>query len=384
MISLVLFRPDVISNGTAFEAMALIYKYLQNHYGYTFTIVKSEDNSYHDPAFNIISIPRKKWQVNPYALLLPIHRGNDKYLDNILAQANGILTVDPTIYFHSLPVIRKASQLGKPVWFDSSRTDLGGSQSLGWKIKKPMVKQALHQTTGIIVTVPKCIERFQDLGLLDNAIASKFTIMGHPVDTKQLAPQRRLSEQDGILRLLVASRMLPEKGLLYILEAMNPILRERSDIQLQLLGSGSLEPFLKREVEEQGLNEKVIFLEPVPHEKLPSILNAADLFVNHAISLSQWEEFFGLLNLEAMACGLPCVLSNSGGVPYAIREKDVAIIVEQRNIIQLREAILHLLNSEQWRRELGQKARDYVERYYALPLIAEKYHQMLQRGRKFS
>jgi len=81
--------------------------------------------------------------------------------------------------------------------------------------------------------------------------------------------------------------------------------------------------------------------------------------------------------LEAMSCGLPCVLTAGGGISYAIREKDVAVFVKERNIIELREAITQLIDSEVKRRELGKRARTYVESYYALPLIAEKYHRML-------
>ncbi|MBD0345985.1 MAG: glycosyltransferase family 4 protein, partial [Coleofasciculus sp. Co-bin14] len=224
------------------------------------------------------------------------------------------------------------------------------------------------------------IERFQDLGLFDEVIAPKFTIMGHPVDTKKFTPQPKRSEQDGILRVLVISRMVPEKGLLYILEAMNPVLRSRSNLQLQFLGSGAMQSLLKTEVEERGLREKVMFLNPVPHREIPKILGGADLFVNHAVSTGYWEEYFGVVNLEAMSCALPCLLTASGGIPYAIREKDVAVFVEERNIIQLREAITRLLDSEQERRKMGKRARDYVEAYYALPIIAQKYHRMLQQG----
>jgi glycosyltransferase involved in cell wall biosynthesis len=64
-----------------------------------------------------------------------------------------------------------------------------------------------------------------------------------------------------------------------------------------------------------------------------------------------------------MCCGIPCVLTACGGISYAIREKDVAVFVEERNIIQLREAITRLVDSEQERREMGKRARDYVEAY---------------------
>jgi len=381
MTSLVSFRPGVIGNDSAFEAQALIYKYLQAHYGYTFTMVKSEEDNYHDPAFQIISLPQKAWQSSLHKLGVPKLEGANKYLDPIFTQATGILTVDPTIYQQGLLAIRIAHWAKKPVWFDTSLTLTRSTQRLEWKLKRRfLMRKVLYQTTGIIATVPKCIERFQDLGLFDEVIAPKCTIMGHPVDTKTFTPQPKRSEQDGILRVLVISRMVPEKGLLYILEAMTPLLRSRSNLQLQFLGSGAMQSFLEAEVEECGLREKVMFLNPVPHREIPKILGGADLFVNHAVSTGYWEEYFGVVNLEAMSCALPCLLTASGGIPYAIREKDVAVFVEERNIIQLREAITRLLDSEQERREMGKRARDYVEAYYALPIIAQKYHRMLQQG----
>lgn len=381
MRSLVSFRPGVIGNASAFEAQALIYKYLQAHYGYTFTIVKSEDDKYYDPAFQIISLPQKVWKASLDKLGVPKLEWTNKYLDPIFTQASGILTVDPTIYLQGLLAIRIAAREKKAVWFDTSLTLSRSTETLDWKLKRRfLMRKALYQSTGIIATVPKCIERFQALGLFDEVIAPKFTIMGHPVDTKTFTPQPKRSEPDGIQRVLVISRMVPEKGLLYILEAMTPLLRSRSHLQLQFLGSGAMQSFLEAEVEDRGLSEKVIFLNPVPHQEIPKILGGADLFVNHAVSIGIWEEYFGVVNLEAMSCVLPCLLTPSGGIPYAIREKDVAVFVEQRNIIQLREAITRLLNCEQERRKMGQRAREYVEAYYALPIIAQKYHRMLQQG----
>ena len=381
MTSFVSFRSGVIGNDSAFEAQALIYKYLQEYYGYTFTIVKSEEDKYYDPAFQIISLPQKAWQASLDKLGVPRLEWTNKYLDPIFAQVSGILTVDPTIYLQGLLAIRSGQRAKKPVWFDTSVTLTRTTETLDWKLKRRLLmRKVLYQTTGIIATVPKCIERFQDLGLFDEVIAPKFTIMGHPVDTKTFTPQPKRSEQDGILRVLVISRMVPEKGLLYILEAMNPVLRSRSNLQLQFLGSGAMQSFLEAEVEERGLSEKVMFLNPVSHQEIPKILGGADLFVNHAVSIGSWEEYFGVVNLEAMSSGIPCVLTACGGISYAIREKNVAVFVEERNIIQLREAITRLVDSEQERREMGNRASDYVEAYYGLPISAEKYHRMLQEG----
>lgn len=376
------FRPGVIGNSTAFEAQSLIYKYIQKHYDYHFIIVKSENDNYYDEELETLSIPNKGWKGNLDKLDLPKFIGINKYgLDKLFTQADGVVTVDPTLYPQGLLAIKLAHELEKPIWVDASLTFAKTTQNLVWQLKRRFLfRKALHEITGIFVTVPKCIERFRELGLLDDIIAPKFTIMGHPVDTQRFVPEPKKSEQDGILRVLVVSRMMPEKGVLYILEAMTPLLRSRSNLQLQFLGSGPMRSLLQTEVKERELSDKVIILDPVPHSQIPAILGEADIFVNHAVSIGFWEEYFGIANLEAMSCGLPCVLTNCGGISYSIREKDVAVFVEQRNIVQLREAILRLIDSEEEREKIGKKGREYVESYYALAKLANKYYSILERN----
>lgn len=381
MNHLLAYRPAVIGHNTAFEAMALIYKYLQQNYDYRFTIVKSSTDKYNDPSFKIINISPKDWKVKFLGLLPSSLTRKQPTLDALLNEVDGVLTVDPTIYEQGLLVIEKASLLKKPVWFDTSKTNLQSIHMLDWKIKRRFVlRDAIKKCTGIIATVPKCLERFQDLGLLDENTASKFHFMGHPVDLTKFTPISSFSKTDNILQILVVSRLVPEKGLLYILEALIPILKEHKHVQLQIIGSGMLQQLLEREVTEHGLTQQVIFLGQISYQELPTILGKADIFVNHALSISGWEEYFGVANLEAMACELPCVLTGSGGIHYAIREKDVAVFVDERNVVQLRQAVIHLLNAENERVEMGRRARSYVNDYYGLPVIAEKYHQMLQRG----
>ncbi len=380
MKNIIIFRPEDVKNKTAFEAISLIYDYLQKNYDYNFTIIKSDNENYENQAFKVISIPRRVWGFPIILGLVKKPRLKDKKILSILAEADGLITIDPTVYQQAIVGIMEAYNLGKPAWFDASITFSEVRRDIKWKLQRPLIRKALAQTTGVIATVPKCIERFHDLEVLDEKLALKFTIMGHPVDTIKFTPQPKLSEKDGILRILVVARIIPEKGQWYILEAMTTLFQEYSNIQLQFLGSGFLRPLLEKEVKKRGLEEKVLFLDPVPHDELPTVLGAADIYINHAVSISRWEEYFGASNIEAMSCGLPCIVTSSGAIPYAIREKDVAIMVSERNIIELREVIRHLIDSEEERTKLGAKARKYVENYYSIPIIANRYHQMLQEG----
>ena len=109
-------------------------------------------------------------------------------------------------------------------------------------------------------------------------------------------------------------------------------------------------------------------------------MGAADIFVNHAVATSMWEEYFGVVNLEAMSCGLPCVLSACGGLSYVIREGDVALMVEERDVHGIRTAIEKLLQNKSLRIEYGKRARAYVERHYDIAVIGERFRQMLEDG----
>jgi glycosyltransferase involved in cell wall biosynthesis len=382
MKRLVSFRPGCIGNRTAYECQAMIYRYLVERHGYEFTIIKSEDDQYEDEdlAFRIVSIPKKLWQPIPRTHFFPPSLQRSSLLKELFKDADGILTVEAISYPQALLAMRSAGELGKPVWFDVSATTMGKGESFRWKIARSLIRPLLANVSGIIVTVPKCIERFQDLGIFSAEIAPKFVVMGHPVDTALFRPVRRHSEDDGILRVLLVSRLVPEKGIYYVIETMSQMLLDRSDIRLQILGDGPMKGLILKEAVRRGIENRIEFLPMVSHRELPGIVGAADIFVNHSVATSGWEEFFGVVNLEAMSCALPCVVSRCGGLSYAVRGDDVAIMVDERDARGLRNGLEKLIASEELRRQYGERAREYVAEYYDIAVIGERYRQMIEDG----
>lgn len=359
--------------------MTLIYEYLEREYDYEFTIVTAETDSYQDDTLDVVSVPRQAWSpVVPHLPVFPRRLAYRRHLDPLLQSADGLLTVDPTVYPQGILGIRRADKHDVPVWFDTSLTV--SQTGPVWYAQRALIRRELDAVSGIIATVPKCLERFRDIGLFDERIAEKFTVMGHPVDTERFAPTGDERLERDKLRILVVSRLVPEKGLYYILSAVAPILRSRSDVELAILGTGPLKASLQTHIRNERLDTQVEIMSPVPHADVPSVLNTADVFVNHAVSIGRWEEFFGVANLEAMACGLPCVVSTCGGIPFVIQESDVASIVRERDIVALRAAVRELLDSPQRRREMASQARAYVTTNYSVPRIGDRYHRMIQAG----
>jgi glycosyltransferase involved in cell wall biosynthesis len=126
----------------------------------------------------------------------------------------------------------------------------------------------------------------------------------------------------------------------------------------------SVKDYYGKLVEELGLSQNVTFTGFVTDQEAIKMINSSRLFV-----LPSLEEGFGLTVLEAMATGLPCILTN---IP-ALRENfdPPAVFVEPQDPEQLSRAILALLSNPEKRQELGQKGRKLAKQF-SWDKVAEK------------
>ena len=379
MTRVVSLRPGVTRNRSAFEAMTLIYQNLEKNYDYKFTIVHSTTESYKHPRLQTTSIPPKAWKPSvPHTPLFLRRFQYRKHIDPYIESADVVLTVDPTIFQQGALVIQRAHALNTPVFYDASKTI--AEPDPHWYAIRPRIKKIIKKVTGIVTTVPKVFERYRDLGLFDATIADKFTIMGHPVNTEVFAPDNDTTDESSgdPIKILAVTRLVPEKGVFYIFEAIKPLLQS-GVAELQFIGDGPMQSVLEREAKRRGLEATVEFLGTVSHAEVAEYLRSADIFVNHAVSINRWEEYFGVANLEAMACGLPTVITDCGSIPYVVQDSEVAEIIPQRDIDSLRETLNQLVGDPERRQRLGRDGRTYVEENYSVERIATKYHEMLHR-----
>lgn len=384
MKNILCFKPGVANDQTAFEPMANIYKHLEQEYKYKFTVVTDPSDTYIDTQLQTITINsglRKKfWRVSQYTTHFPVSALLSANINNQFQTTDAVITVDPTSRVEGIIGIQKATSADVPVWFDAGRTTTNPSSGLR-KTRSEVLSAALRDTTGIIITSPKVMEYFRDIYQFDAEIAQKFTVLGHPTDINRFTPQtsERIDSSDTI-QILVISRLVPEKGLYYILEAVEPILSDNEDVRMTIIGEGPMRSLLEDEIRSRKLTDSITLKRKVPHDRVPSLLQSADIFVNHSVDVENWEEFFGAVNIEAMACGLPCVLSDSGSIPYVARVPDGVELVAQRDVTDLRLKIQNLLHNPSKRMKMGKLAREFVERQYSIQKIGKKYHEMLQQG----
>lgn len=170
---------------------------------------------------------------------------------------------------------------------------------------RALVAQALAGAELVIASSGDVRERVRELGVPDECIRA----IPQGVDCSLFREStERKPGVDG-WRLLYVGRFDPRKGVGVLLEAMHEIRRQRADVRLRLVGgspvSGTAADFAD---EVRGLEDCVEFVDERPHEEIPALMAAADLFV-----LPSFYDSFGIVLVEAMACGVPVVATRCGG-----------------------------------------------------------------------
>ena len=201
----------------------------------------------------------------------------------------------------------------------------------------------------------------------------------HP---RPAAPARARLGLDAERVLLFVGRLTPIKGLETLLRALAVL---RSDglattrLKLLVVGGTKGDPgdsaHLRRLAEDLGVAPWVDFRGPQPQDALPDYYAAADL----CLMPSRYESF-GMVALEAMACGVPVIASRAGGLTVTVQDGGTGRLVAEGDVAALAQAVKGLLADDAGRRALGVRAQEWARRF-AWPVVgrsvAELYAELL-------
>lgn len=147
-------------------------------------------------------------------------------------------------------------------------------------------------------------------------------------------------------RLLFVGRLVPKKGLPFLLDAMPMVLSSRPGTVLEIAGFGPERDALERQVHALGLGASVRFLGALGQEQLPDLYRRAAIFVAPFVrDDSGDQEGLPVALMEAIGCGCPAVVGDVAGVRDLLGEEARGIVVDPRNRESLAEAILEVLEA---------------------------------------
>jgi glycosyltransferase involved in cell wall biosynthesis len=156
-----------------------------------------------------------------------------------------------------------------------------------------------------------------------------------PLDRNKLRKKYGFSQDEPLV--LYIGRFSIEKGLYLLLEAFKTLRSEMPKVRLILVGGGPEEKRLRGMVKTQNI-EGVTFMKPTAHEKIPEIINCADTLV-----LCSKFEGMPTVVLEALACGVPVVSTDVGGVNKVVMDGKTGQLIKEANNKSVKKAILKVI-----------------------------------------
>jgi len=163
---------------------------------------------------------------------------------------------------------------------------------------------------------------------LSSAPHQRIPVIPNGVDTRRFHPAPHLPAP---LEILTVARLIPRKGIHHLISALSLL---PPGVRLTIAGSGTERESLERLAHQQGLSTQVRFLGPLPNETLPEVYRAASVFV-----LPSLNEGMSNTVLEAMASGLPLVLTDTGGTQELLSDGLNGFVVEKECAASIASAL---------------------------------------------
>lgn len=206
---------------------------------------------------------------------------------------------------------------------------------------------------------------------------SLFRPTGH--DT-HLSQQLNIQPTDFIVGFV--GRFVEEKGLLTLAKALSGI-QERPWKWL-LVGRGELRPRLTEAARAWGIQDQLIWVDSVPHDRVYRYLNLMNVLVLpsetsnqfQTLSVRGWQEQFGHVLIEAMACQVPVIGSNCGEIPNVIQ--DAGLVFPEGDVAALRDCLRRLMGVPELAAELGKRGYRRVMENYTNRILAEQLLEFYQ------
>ena len=227
--------------------------------------------------------------------------------------------------------------------------------------KRPELRQALPELFAAATAVHCVSQDMVDEAARLGLDPAKATVIRPAVDPGFFEPPEKAPSTDGPLRLVGAGSLIWRKGFEYALRALAELKRRGRSVHLTLVGEGQDRQRLLFAIDDLGLQNEVVLAGRRKPAELRDLLQAADVFLLPSVS-----EGISNAALEAMACGLPVVASDCGGMKEAIEDGRNGFLVRPRDPVAIADAVERLAVDTDLREALGRAARQRVERDFSL------------------
>lgn len=195
-------------------------------------------------------------------------------------------------------------------------------------------------------------------------VKDKIRVIPFGIDVKKFAPGVNNGKLDKIFNVaddtlkVVSTRSLdPVYDVESLIRAIPVIIKEIPKTKFIIIGDGKQRPFLEELAKSLNISENIIFLGLVKNEELPKYLSSCDVYVSTSLS----DGGLSASTAEAMACGLPAVVTDFGDNGRWVKNNEGGFLVPLKNPGKLAESIIVLLKNNELRKKFGAANRKMIE-----------------------
>lgn len=238
-----------------------------------------------------------------------------------------------------------------------------------FRLYRPLLRHAVKKASAIVVATPSHIESSPELVRITDK--DRLHVIPYGFDLERFVSENKSSD---IIRgqypgkiIFALGRHVYYKGFDILINAMKDI---HPDARLLIGGVGPLTPKLKELVARLGLEKRINFLGLIKEKDLPAYYQGSDIFCLPAVSQA---EAFGIVQVEAMASGLPVVSTElHNGVSYVNRDGVSGLIVPPNDSNALAIAINKLLDNDELRNKLAMQARERALKEFSFESMGQR------------
>lgn len=247
----------------------------------------------------------------------------------------------------------------------------------------PKPRLALQQADRVLAVSQFTADLVQKVGVAPDHI--EVVHPGCAVDTlRPLSPkpelqQKLLGSRSRDHVILTVGNLVARKGHDMVLRALPHLLQHLSEVTYLIVGDGPYRAQLEALTTTLGLQDHVIFAGQVPDEDLPDIYALSTVFIMPSREQTAVcdVEGFGLVFLEANACGKPVIGGRSGGIPDAIVDGVTGLLVNPNDPEDIAQALARLLNNPDFAIRLGQQGRSRVVHHFNWETVGNRVQTIL-------
>lgn len=245
-------------------------------------------------------------------------------------------------------------------------------------LKKELWQKAYGELSGVVSRVTVLSEEMKQRALNAGFSEQQIQVVHlgttvHSVEYQKPSPPVR--------NFLSVGRLSEKKGHLDSLKAFEKVLKEASEpLSFKIIGEGEDRKKIEAFIKSRKLNDQVILLGGLPHDRVIENLYEADAFILHSKSARSGDmEGTPTVLAEAQAAGLPCLSTFHSGIPEMIPEENHRFLAEEGDVDGIADNFMKLMGmTEKELADVSERGRNHVEAYFDIEKEALKFKNMYE------